>query len=540
MTNTTIDRRETAYFSEMANQLVYHQEKWSDFLSNPFSIENIKKSIESKSTFSLENRKTLASVLTDYYSKMGCFNRHENTIKSLQSKNTFTVTTGHQLSLFTGPLYFIYKIIHVITLAEELKAHYPNFNFVPVYWMASEDHDFAEVNHFKLFNEIIQWDSNQEGAVGKFDTKELEEIKALINKKFENNLEFAEWVSSQYSNNLSYGEATFKLVEELFSFSDLLIIEPDNSALKQLFQPMMQKEIEEQFSYQAVEATNEKLSEHGVKLQVNPREVNLFYLEKSGRHRIISEGENFSINGSSITKSDLCKELKNYPERFSPNVVLRPLYQDVILPNLVYVGGGGEIAYWLQLKGVFDACNIPFPLIQVRNSIQLIDNNSSKKLSKLGFSISTIFKPSDELKKQFIFDNASKELNFEELEHAAEEMASKMESLISAVDGGLDGYAKSESVKIRKQLEQVKSKMIRHQKKKHDDAMQQIDNLKNRLFPDNILQERKDNFLEWASKSDIQTFISTLFKRCNPLEKDIIVVLEKEFHGVKEELIQEK
>jgi len=522
-----INRKTTHFFSSLANDLVYRQEELKDFIQHPFSSDNFAKQIAVKgSHFSAGHRAVLVQEWKKQYTGVNDPIAQKQ-LELLEDTRTFTVTTGHQLNLFTGPLYFIYKIFHVVKLAQSLKKAHPEYNFVPVYWMASEDHDFEEINHFQLFHQRISWETEQGGAVGRFEIKDFEEVRKQLQDKFQNDTDFVNWMLSFYEDGQTLARATFQLVHELLGKYGVLILDADRKELKTLFVPVLQKEITEQFSSLAVENTSDKLADKGYKTQVHPREINLFYLEKNKRSRIVySEGKGYQLGEDFYTKEDILQLIEDHPERFSPNVVLRPVYQEVILPNLCYVGGGGEMAYWLQLKGVFDALTLPYPIVQVRNSIHLIDSYLNSKLNKLNLKVNDLFKDINQVKKAYAIENASSELDFSLMEETAQELAAKMEALIEEADSGLIGFAKSESVKIQKQVDTVKQKLIRHEKKKQETAMKQMEQIWQKSFPGNGLQERTENVFEWMAKSGKES-LDQWFEFVNPFEKDLIVLIEE-------------
>ena len=530
MQKETINRRATHFFTSTANDLVYNQEKFVAFIHQPFSKEAFTRQLlEKENNYSLSHRRVLVDTLEKDYESVSINQKTKKQLSLLSEESTFTVTTGHQLNLYTGPLYFIYKIFHVIKLAEELKHLHPDKHFIPVYWMASEDHDFEEIKQITLFDEKYSWNTNQKGAVGSFNLDDFDDFKNSLSKRFENDDTLQALIQSNYKDTDTLSKATFRLVHELFSDYGLIIIDANKRALKTLFSTVMEKELKSQFSNDAVIKTTEKLVDLGYKAQVTPRAINLFYIDDNNhRERIIfDENENFLIGDQKKTLSQLLKELKYTPEKFSPNVVLRPVYQEFILPNLAYVGGGGEITYWLQLKGVFDAVNLTYPLIQVRNSIQLFDKNIIKKLNKLNIATKAIFDDIHQLKKTFVIQESKEELDFSELESVGEQLSRQMEDLVATVDKGLVGYGKSEASKIQKQVNQLKQKMIRHQKKKFDDTLSQIDAVYTKLFPDNTLQERKENMLEWMAKIGKEEYMSVLYRTIEPFEKDLIILKDQ-------------
>ena len=529
MERVLIDRRKTSYFSTISNDLIYGDAKLAPFINSKFSLDNFSNQIEQKSkNYDNSFRAVLSDELMKQYGDLVMDDAVKTNIASLKQTNSFTVVTGHQLNLFGGPLYIVYKIAHIIKLAKQVEERNPSKKIIPIFWMASEDHDFAEINHLNLFGNKVAWDSDQSGAVGRFSLKGMSDFKSDVLDFFKNDEKAQVFISNYYSDkDTNLASATRRLINDLFGEYGLVIVDGDSPALKELFIPVMQKEIETSFSSQSVEETTGSLLSLGYKAQVTPRAINLFYLDTNSRTRVIEENGQYSVGDQLLSKSALLDLIKQSPVSFSPNVVLRPVYQEWILPNLVYVGGGGEMAYWLQLKGVFDALNLTFPLIQVRNSFQLFDKGIMKRLDKLGLSPEDCFEDIHQLKKQYVLDHSSEDIDFGKLDELVEGMASEMEALIIAVDEGLKGYSQSEIARFNKQLSGVKDKLIRQQKKKFDTSLQQIDGVYDKLFPNNGLQERYENILSVGTKYGLHEFISMVFDNCDPETNDLIVLLDK-------------
>ncbi len=528
MKKITIDRRDTTFFSALSNKITYNQEELNEYIQSPFGLKGFEKQIQLKEKhFTMQQRLTLHKVVSEQLSSYFKYDKLEKNVHLLKEENTYTVTAGHQLNLYGGPLYTLYKILDVIALAEELDKEFPFFNFVPVFWMATEDHDFEEINHIHLFNDTLTWDTSQKGPVGRFSLDGIEGFKSALLDKFQNNTEFATHLN-QFYNEENLAKATIQFFMELVGEYGLVILDADNKLLKSTFAPIIKKEIETQFAEREIQKTTGELEEEGYHGQAMARPINLFYIKDQFRERIVSlDNDRFQIGETVVSKLDLLNDLDQNPECFSPNVVFRPLYQEAILPNLCYVGGGGEMAYWLQLKGMFEQTNIPYPLIKVRNSIQWINKPTSKKINKLDLSYTDIFKSIHEVKKQFVIENADEELVFMTLDEQVQQLNKILEETIIDVDKGLEGYAKSEATKIVKQADAVKNKLIRHQKKKNKEAMQQIDGIFEHSFPNSGLQERYENVIPFLAKQETRQYIDNLYQLIDPFEKDLILLIEE-------------
>lgn len=530
MQHFNFHRKDLQLFGKNHVDLVYNQAELSSFINQPFSLEAFGSQMKQKSqNFSMDKREALVKALKNQYSTVSNSEKTLKLIETLNDENTFTVTTGHQLSLFTGPLYFVIKILQAIKQAEVLNAKYTDKRFVPVYWMATEDHDFEEIQKVNLFSDELIWESAQKGPVGRFDLEGLDEVKSRISELYQNHpeSEIHSLVKAYDGNNLA--EATRNLVHFLFAEFDLLIVDGDDTILKKEFASIMKKDLETGFSFDAVTKTNAVLEAIGGKIQVNPREINLFYIEKGLRSRIEQKGEDYFIDGKGhFKKETMLSLLEEKPECFSPNVVLRPLYQETVLPNLAYIGGGGEIAYWLQLKGVFDAVNVTYPLIVVRNSMLYVDSGTAKKIEKNDLKISDVFESADVLKRNYVEANAGDELDFSDLDTALLNLGEKVTTQITAVDPAMEQFAAAEVVRLDKQIEAIKDKLVKRSKAKHEGAMKQIDQIKERLFPNGNLQERTSNFFSFCPDGMFRNRLQEFYEVIDPNEKDFIVMIENE------------
>ena len=460
----TISFRKTRYFSSLICDYLDEKPQLHQFYNRFPKLENFKEQIEEKrhSEFVSEShRKVLVSVLKKQYQQIDTSKLTLKNIESLQQENTFTVTTGHQLNVFTGPLYFLYKIVSTINLAKELKITYPNCHFVPVYWMATEDHDFDEINYFNYKGKKVQWNRDSSGAVGELSTDGLEQVFELFSQDLgvgDHADELRGLFSEAYLKHDNLTDATRFLANALFSEYGLVIIDANNTELKKQFIPFVKKELFYQTSFELVSKTNKEINElpnqpYGI--QVNPREINLFYLKENLRERIVFENGIYSVVNTEITwtKEDILKELEKYPERFSPNVITRPLYQEVILPNLCYIGGGGELAYWLQLKSFFNEVNVPFPLLLLRNSVLIQSSQQQKKLKNLNVSKEDIFLKRDAFINKKVRQISNINIDFSSQKKHLSQQFKELYNLAEQTDKSFLGAVKAQEVKQMKGLD---------------------------------------------------------------------------------------
>ena len=521
-------RKESNCFSSQQLLLTDDQEALQDFIRLPFSEINLKAQTAIKSSFfTAEKRNLLVSVLTKKYSSVTNVGATLTNIAALENENCFTVTTGHQLSLMTGPLYFIYKILHVIKQCELLNEKFPENKFVPVYWMASEDHDFEEVKSFLLYGKTISWESDQAGSVGRMNLFGLSTVVDQLKQFFANHPESEIHQLIEKLNGNTYGEAFFNFIHELFGSFGLVILDGDEAEFKTAFKPIFKQELSTQFSFKEVIVTNEKLALKNFKIQVHPREINLFYLGEKKRERIISQGTDFLIGEANYSESEILELLEKNPASFSPNVVLRPLYQEFILPNICYVGGVGELSYWLQLKSTFEKAAIPYPIIQARSSVIWMDKNSKEKLEQLHFEINSIFKNTIELKKEFLLNNEEETIDFSLQNFQFNQYKSDLIHKSELIDPSIKSWIEAEFTRIEKQIDGIKNRLEKSVKSKHEKALKSIEQLKEKLFPANGMQERSLNFFQFCPDGNYKNKLQNLYTEIEPFNSSILILIEE-------------
>lgn len=484
-----VSLEETECFAPIFIDYINKKEALKPFYNQYPSIENFGELMQ-KRRLSDKHRTTLVDVLSAQYGPLNHSGAVEYNIHSLTNANTYTVTTGHQLNIFTGPLYFIYKIVTVINACKSLKAQYPDAHFVPVYWMASEDHDFAEISHFNLFGKKYQWENDQTGPVGRMKPYSLS---SLIDQLPEPVPLFEQ----AYLDHSTLADAVRYYVNELFGDQGLVVIDADHKKLKQLFAPIVEQDIFEGKSNALVEKASKDLDLAGYKNQAFSRAINFFYMEDGLRERIVKEGDVFKVlNTDKEFTADQMKQLiAESPESFSPNVIMRPVYQEVILPNLAYAGGPSEIAYWLQLKGVFDHYQIPFPALMPRVFGLVVNKSLEKKVQKLKLTDRDLFRSIHKLKETYLEKHGENGFGLEAERAELAKVFERIKARAEEIDGSLTGFIGAEGSKSFKSLENISKRLKKAEEQNNDTAMSQIDTIKEKLFPNDGLQERHDNFL---------------------------------------------
>ena len=528
--STRLPYRQTNHFTKIILDYLDHSESLKPFYAHPTSLQGIQKAITNRQNFST-NRKVLVEELKKQYADVKTTNEVQKNIEALLSENTFTITTAHQPNIFTGPLYFIYKILHVIKLAEHCKASLPQYDFIPVFYMGSEDADLNELGHFHLNGEKMVWNTKQTGAVGKMKVdkeflKLISQVEGQLTVLPFGNQIFS-LVKSCYKEGTQIQDATFELINSLFGEYGLIVLIPDNAVLKKQAVKIFEDDLLNETPSVIVEQTANKLHAAGYKLQANPREINLFYLNEGVRERIVRKNSEFRIQNSELkfTQRDLLKELNDHPERFSPNVILRGTYQETILPNLVYIGGGGEIAYWLQLKDLFEHYKIPFPILLLRNSFLIVEKKWQEKISRLGFAVEDFFKPEQELINKLVVRETKNEIKLNGNFTDAEKLYESLKKQAVTVDASLAQHVEALKTQSLYRLQELEKKILRAEKRKFTDQQRQIHTIKEKLFPKNGLQERIDNFMYYYAKSG-RDFIHQVYQYSLSLEEEFVIISE--------------
>ncbi len=522
--------QKTGYFSSLICDYIEGMPELETLYNRFPKIENFRAQIKEKESYPQTHRDVLVNALKQQYSGLEASELTLENINSLSNTGTYTIVTGHQLNLFTGPLYFLYKIISTINLAKQLKDEYPSNDFVPVYWMATEDHDFNEINYFNFQGKKILWNRKASGAVGHLSTEGLDEVFEIFSLGVggsKNATYLKELFAKAYLEHETLTDATRFLANELFKEHGLVILDGDDKSLKKLLVPYAKQDIFDQVSFKKV---SDKIAEiqqinPDYPVQVNPREINYFYLKDDIRERIIEQDGTYFVNDTqlSFSKEELIAELEEHPGRFSPNVVARPLYQEVILPNLCYIGGGGELAYWLELKSSFEAMNVPFPILLLRNSALVITEKQNEKLQKLNVSHDDIFLKQHSLINKKIREISNIDIDFTPQKELLEEQFKGMYELAEQTDKSFLGAVKAQEVKQKKGLDNLEKRLLKAQKRKLEDHVVRLTDIQNQLFPGQSLQERQLNFselyLEYGEK-----LIPMLLKSLKPLELDFTII----------------
>lgn len=531
MKKLLIPYEETGFFSKVVLDYLSESPALKPFYVLPPKLTSFPFAVELKKKH-YQHRDILPAILLKQHARIITEKNVEKVIEnitSLESPDTFTVTTAHQPNLFLGPLYTIYKAITTILIARKLNETYKSQHFVPVFWLGSEDHDKEELNHIHLFGKTFTWNTAQQGAFGRMSTSSLRPwIQDLKDKLGDAPAapELAAALDDAYVKERTIAAATRKFLYHFFGDDGLVVVDGDDAAMKRLFLPVLEKEITEQYSFKLVSRSNEKFAIH-YESQISPREINLFYLDEGMRERIVREDDGFKVLNTSMTfsREELLKLLHDSPEKFSPNVILRPVYQETILPDVAVVGGGAEVTYWLQLKPLMEEMQLPFPLVFLRNSVLWIDSQQFARLQRLQLSPEDLFSPADEIINKFVEQQSGDLISLEEqMTRVSAAFDDAMKPMMQ-IDPTLRGPFEAEKTRTLKGIEMLEERLRKAAKRRDETAVMQIRNLREKLFPSNSLQERHDNFMSIYSRTG-KVFLEELKAAPDPFGRMFTILVE--------------
>lgn len=475
-----------------------------DFKEFVFSKENFSSIIAKKEAFfSDEKRKILFEVLKKQHEGFDLTEKQKEHLQFLLSENTFTVTTGHQLNLFTGPVFFIYKILQTIKTCLYIKEIFPHQNFVPIFWMATEDHDFDEVNHFKTEQSYYEISKQNGGAVGRIKIHENDFI-----PRFEEELKgfpFVEelkiWVEEAYQKGNMMAQAIRYLVQKLFSEYGLLVIDGDDEALKIQMQDIFKDELLNQTVLTASQSKIDFLKENYGKVQVNPREINLFYLSDTRNRIELRNGLYYVLDKNlKFTQEEILEELEKNPKNFSPNVLLRPVFQETVLPNIAYVGGNAEVMYWLELVDYFKEIKLPFPILIPRNSFAFVQEKTFHKIEKIKMSVQDFFKDFKGMLESKLMNDTELSTLLKTEKVKVEEAFRILKNKAVLTDKSFLNLVEAEQTRQLRSFDRMKKRLLKAQKIKNQEQVDYIYRIANEISPNGIWQERQYNFSVFYGK----------------------------------------
>ena len=474
-------------------------------------------------------RSSLTQIISRQNRDFHCGVKSLANIDMLRDDNCVAIVTGQQVGVFTGPLYTIYKAITAVKLADKLSRDFPEYKFVPMFWLAGEDHDFEEVSSVSLFNaagELLRLDYQPQkkdaqanvGAVGEivFDDS-IESLfasvdDALVPTEFKAKVQGL--YKTAYQKGMTFNRAFVHMMNVLLEDSGLIFLDSNDAEIKQLLLPVFRNEFANTPQSCQLVIDQSAILERQYHAQVKPRPINLFLFHEKGRYPIEPHPNGYSLKGTRqhYTKEELHTLLEKQPELFSPNVVLRPICQDTLLPTVAYVAGPAELAYFGQYGTLYKHFGIPQPLIVPRASITIVEEKVEKILNRFSLEPLSLFGNIEFLKQQIaeqISDLKADDF-FNSATHSINGSLSQLKPALQSIDPTLLPALDHTLGKINANLNVLKEKTVAAQKRQHEVSLRQIDKAAANLFPASDFQERQLNILYFLNKYGTE-FVRWLF-----------------------------
>ncbi len=506
MKEFALDLKNLDYLSPIIKAFLNHDEAIMKFTDYNTDLSQMSDLIKQK-TNSYQYRTVLNEVLKTQYQQLPMYPEVQQNLDLLYQQNTFTITAAHQPNLLMGPNYFVIKILEAVGLCQSLQRQFPQYHFVPVYYMGSEDADMEELNNIHVFNEKLSWQTEQTGAFGRMiiDQAFIQLLKKLegIIATNQCGIELIEKMKQSFQINKTIQEATLDFVHSLFGKYGLIILCPDQPVLKKCLLPFALKELKEHHCSTVLE--NQTKPNFPFEMTIVWRDINFFILEHQHRLKIKHHTElnTFEVGENKYTYEEFVHKISLNPELISPNVVLRPVFQELILPNIIFIGGSGEISYWLQLKDVFNSFGMKLPILKLRNTFTFIKNRIFQQWLKINIPLEYIFKPAEDIKHYFLYHLNDYQYDLTSLVEKQEQLMAELKIILNKHDKSLESHLNNIKSEWAKTLKELEIKIKRSQKRKEIDTMNIIEKMKLECFPKNTLQERLVNF------SEINIFMGT-------------------------------
>lgn len=497
-----------------------HFEKLAKYYSGNFKEKEAWKDKIHHLQFKKYDRNTLLRVLNDQNRGFHSGIKTLANIDLLGNDNTFAVVTGQQLGFFGGPLYTIYKAITAVKLAQKLGSEYPEYNFVPVFWLEGEDHDFDEINKTKFINsanelsmvEYLFGGKPLERNIGATGTIVIDEHIEAFFQTIESGLPKSDFTPAltallrgYYKQGSTFLKAFAGFLNHIYEDSGIIYVNANNPELKKILTPLFQTEILANSETSKLVIQQSVELEENYHAQIKAKALNLFMFYKGGRHLIepSDTGDYFLKNlRQRFTKDELLAIASETPEVLSPNVVMRPLCQDTLFPTVAYVAGPGEIAYYAQLKPVYAHFNVTMPIIYPRASITLIEEKVHKVLEKYSLELDDLFGEVEPVlaKVSEQVSEVKVDALFEMLDVKIKEAVNEARFGIQQIDTTLNGVVDGTLGKFQQQLDVLKQKTQKAQQQKEEISLKQIRKASMNIFPYGNFQEREFSVVHYLNK----------------------------------------
>ncbi|MDH4070407.1 MAG: bacillithiol biosynthesis cysteine-adding enzyme BshC [Ignavibacteria bacterium] len=476
------------------------------------------------------DRVLLSSVLERQNLAFGAQTKALTNVRLLSKETTFAVVTGQQVGLFGGPMYTLYKTLTCLQTAAALKTRFPKYDFVPVFWLEGEDHDFQEVSRVNVldrggapvrleYSGDPRTQARNSGPAGDVIlTDSIEEVFRTLEQSLLPTEFTADTLSSlrkSYSEGRTLLHAFATWLNHLFDDSGLLFLNPSEPELKRELTPLFEREIRDYPATSQLVVRQSADLEERYHAQVKPKSINLFLLHKGGRYLIEPRETDFSLKGTRqyFPKEELGVILHQNPERFSPNVVLRPIVQDYLLPTVAYIGGPSEVAYQAQLSLVYEHFGVVQPVIIPRASATFIEDRVDRVAGKYQLPAVRLFEDPEVVTREILQQLGGVNIDalFRTAGESVENMMAELTFGLTEIDATLKGPLEGGRSKIEGALRGLKEKSLAAQKRRNETAVRQIERALQTVMPAGNLQERELNIVYYLNKygPDVVRWLST-------------------------------
>jgi len=515
---------------------LYDFAKVQSFYTCPFSLEQFKRESVAPAFPDVDHRLRLCEILQDQNRAFGAGTRTLENLERLKEDDCLAVVTGQQVGLFTGPAYTIYKALTAVKLA----AHYAcrGIKTVPIFWMATEDHDIAEVNHCDLVDgesvlSQVRYEAGLEDlqkSVGKVIFSDAIEkarsqfLEALPNSEFRQQI--ATILTASYHPGNSFARAFGQVMSALFANYGLILVDPQDDRLKQLVKPVFERVLSDGQEVQArVVERSQRLIAAGYQAQVLvDEEASLLFVEDGGKRRaLVRENDLLKIKGdnSSLSLEELLRWARQSPEKISPNVLLRPVVQDYLLPTLTYVAGPSEIAYLAQAAPLYEFLGGKMPLIFPRTSFSVVEKKTGKALERYRLDLCDLFQGAEAVMKMIIEKTLDQTLSrkFDEIDQAFDQKLAELEEPLKKIDQTLAEALKTTRQKVQYQVAHLRTKFVHAETRHNDIVTKQIEKALSILYPQKSLQERRLSIFYFLSRYGMD-FLAQLYEEIDLSDQD--------------------
>lgn len=501
---------------------------YPSFLSGPGNEPNVllteatPERLRDLSRFSDEHRAALVRAVLADLDRWNAPEAARRSAEELGRGNAYAVMTGQQAGIATGPLYTLYKGIGAVVMARRLAERFPEHVFVPVFWIEGDDHDFDEARAVTLPEQssdprTLRYDDGDERRlhVGERQIdrsgweKFLEEAKEILGETdFSADL-FSLMEEAYGREGRTVADGFARSFYSFIGDSPLVLVSSRNPLLKRLAADIFAREAEHpEALFEAVRGRTEALAAQGLPTPIEPKPGGLFVTHDGERRSLDIDGDDYVVRGTTVRlkKDAAADEARNRPEKFSPNVALRPIVQDAIFPSAVYLGGPSEVAYLRQLRDAYSAFGMEQPAVAPRPFVMLVEPKAARVLESTEIPPPTFFDPAFNPALFLMDETKGAELSAA-IEKGKEELHEAFAGLLpitTEIDKSLENTLGAAERKAEKELENIGNRLQAALKRKNETEINRLRGALALLLPGGKLQERSLNPLYFANKYGIE------------------------------------